>query len=326
MTAGDTSVVVVIGSAPGPVGLLDEALGRRLRDQLRTHGTAWLAASTHRRAGRELAAAAADEQAVTRAVAGRCQTMLVTAEHDRHTGDLLAEVASHAPGASVTVRLIVERQDRAAEHAIVAGMRNGEAPEDIEALEDIDATEDVEYGAVVRVLAALPFVSSVTARPYELVHGGVATWVDDLLNIVALRGRLDLRPLVYGDEPIAAYRGYSPRGLSVGRALLPELTTAAQYELLHEFLLESFPAGEQRLLPDARRAALVAGSREANREFFTEFLPDLPPDSYGDDAATALLAQIPVSVRVPRPAPHVTMRSLAGTARRNLRRRVHRGA
>ena len=328
----DPDATFLLGSAYGPVGLFDAAADL-LREQARARGVALVALSRECRAGVGVATAVAAECAAVRAAAPRCERVVATVEDDDagRARDLLAELAAVTAGSGldgrIDGRLVVERQDRLAEHRMLAAFRAGRRP---------PAAADFahDHAESVRRLQDLPFVGSVSVRPYELVAAGAVSWIDDALGPAGLGGTLDLRPLVHGPgaATLVPYRQWRAAGVELAAALLPELdgaAGAADRELVLDFLHTSFAAaGDDRPIDGPARRAIVARHRQANRDFFSEFgalTGGVPVDSYDDDAATARLAALVVPVTVPGPPPVARARSAARRVTRGMRRRLRRG-
>ena len=143
----------------------------------------------------------------------------------------------------------------------------------------------VDHGALVARLGALPAVTDVRVELIESVRGGRAAAVDEVLDAVGLRGRLDLP----ADAELPLQPVYSARGMRIARAMNPHLDWSEERALVREFLLERFATDDDaqtRFLRHEMRARILAAHDEVNRAFLAAYRPDLPADTYAGDAAT----------------------------------------
>jgi hypothetical protein len=190
----------------------------------------------------------------------------------------------------VRLSLHVRRQDRLMEQAYVREVLGG-ARHPFRERFPYHRRPVLDFGDLVRRLAAVPGVAQTVPRPAEVAAGGRAAFVDDLLGVVGLRGDLDVAAL---EEWVVGPPCCSPRGLRVALALNRHLQNPAELALARGFVETHFPAGadENGFLSAALRADILDAYGEANRRLFATYLPELPADSYADDAATADLGTL----------------------------------
>jgi hypothetical protein len=85
---------------------------------------------------------------------------------------------------------------------------------------------------------------------------------------------------------------------------LNPLVQGAEFTALQDFLTKSYPAPDEYGPPDTldtdTRARILSTYAETNRMLFSEYMPNLPKDSYADDIATFALGDV-----LRQPTPHV---------------------
>jgi len=202
--------------------------------------------------------------------------------------DAIAQVI-HALGADdARVVLHTHRQDRLMELCYQREIRSGRFHRFDEQFPNYHRPL-LDYNGLIARLQAVPQVNEVLVRPFELAGAGPRPFVDDFLSTVGLRGGLDLDPI--GDD-LAAHHVYSRRGLKIALGMNPHLDTDKDRRLVRTFLLEHFAATDdrqQRFLPKRVRREILAAYTDVNRELFRAHMPELPHDSYDDNAATSRL-------------------------------------
>lgn len=319
-------LVLHIGMQQSGATMLQRALSR-MRPQLRTHGVAFIG---HRRiaefehlAGwrcredaapaqaaafeRELADAVAHEQKRIADAGGMARgPVLIASDHlvgaaninaadedtfRPHAVPAIAHVVAALGAECVRLVLHTHRQDRLMEFCYLREIQKGrhhtfddQFPRRFEPL--------LDYNDLIARLRALPEVIDIRVRPFELVAAGPHAFVDDFLGALGLSGTLDLDGVADGLE---AHHVYSRRGLWIALGMNPHLETARDRKLVRQFLLENFPAGDDRqsrFMPKRERRRILAAYREANRDLFRGHMPDLPEDSYDDNPATEQLADV----------------------------------
>src|SRR5699024_6755404 len=120
---------------------------------------------------------------------------------------------------------------------------------------------------------------------------GPVAFVDDFLDIIGLKGALDLN--VVGTD-LSPHRVYSRRGLELALAMNPHLETRQDRRLVRDFLLENFAAPDERhsrFISKRARQRILDAYAEQNCHLFRTHMPDLPEDSYASDEATARLGR-----------------------------------
>lgn len=331
---------------PKASAILGPAL-RQLRPQLRAHGVAYVdgaqlgdlphAAGWNRDPftdheqstgfGRELA----DVARVERQRAGslwrrRRVPVVVVSDQLLGRGDIGRRDATRLrPHAAPSVRQVIkalsarkvqvvvhtQRQDRLLELAYLQWLRSGQDAT-IGEYFPLGSAPVLDYGDLVTRLRSVPHVSDVVVRPVELADAGVRAFVNDALGAIGLRDALDLQ--VVSAELFVEPLVYSDRGAALARAMNP-LVRGAELTLLQEFLSQGYAAqpeyGPPDILDPDARDDLLAGYAESNRSLFSEFMPDLPVDSYGSDTATFALGNV---LRQPTPFNDTVTDRLASTA------------
>ena len=157
----------------------------------------------------------------------------------------------------------------------------------------------LDYLELVDRLEDIPEVGDVRVRPFELVGARATTHVRDVLAAVGLSGELDMGP-VPDDRP--PYRLYAPRAASIALDVNPHLESPRDRKLVREFLTSQFPGTDDastRLLAQAERDRILTAYAAANRRLFERCMPDLPPDAYASDEATARLPATGTPAPVP---------------------------
>ncbi len=142
----------------------------------------------------------------------------------------------------------------------------------------------LDWGELAERIAAVPGVAEVTVRPVELF----AEWPGQLAgHLLRLAGIPDMPP-----GPVSTPANYTDRGILVARAMNAHVASAAERELVTEFVASLFPGPEtgNLFLDEQLRAGVLAGYAEVNRKMFRSWLPELPEDAYLDDDRTAALA------------------------------------
>jgi Sulfotransferase domain len=315
-------LVLHIGMQQSGATMLQRALSR-LRPQLRARGVTYIGhgrissfdhlAGWHASAGAdpdqadafagELSEAVAHERRTSAAGSG---TVLISSDHltgshniDGSDGNPFrpqAVPAVHqviqALGATrVRLVLFTQRQDRLMEFCYLREVQNGRhhsfAQQFPQRFEPI-----LDYPDLIARLAALPEVMDVTVRPFELVEAGPVAFVDAFLDVIDLRGTLDLDAV---GTDLAPHHVYSRRGLKIALAMNPHLDTRKDRRLVREFLLEQFAAPDDRqsrFIPKRARQRILEAYREQNRTLFRTYMPDLPEDSYESNQATARLGSV----------------------------------
>jgi len=225
-------LVLHAGLAPTDGPMLNRALAR-LRPQLRRRGVACVMPPDFRNLA-DLGAAVAAERRATR----RCRTVFVSFPTVALRRDLSAEGSPRRGAATLAaigldgparISLTVQRPDRLYEHAYLDLVARGETRPPAAVLCGVPDLADV-----VDRIAALPAVGAVTVRPWELVGAGAVAYVDDLLAVVGLRGKLDLHRLAHR---FSAGRRYSAAALPVATALLTLAETDEQRADLRRLVL-----------------------------------------------------------------------------------------
>jgi hypothetical protein len=319
-------LVLHIGMQQSGATMLQRALSR-LRPQLRTHGVAFIG---HRRiaefehlAGwrcradadptqaegfeRELADAVAHEQKrIAEAGGMACGPVLIASDHLVGASNLNAsdedsfrsyaapaidQVIATLGAERVRLMLYTHRQDRLMEFCYLREIQKGrhhafhdQFPRRFEPL--------LDYNDLIAQLAALPEVTDIRVRPFELVAAGPRAFIDDFLGALDLSGALDLDSLPDDLEP---HHVYSRRGLRIALDMNPHVETARDRKLVRQFLLDNFAAGDDRqsrFMPKRERRRILAAYRDVNRRLFRSHMPDLPEGGYDDNAATARLAGV----------------------------------
>jgi hypothetical protein len=314
--------VLHAGLAPTDGPMLHRALAR-LRPQLRRRGVAAVTPPDFRNLT-DLPAAVAAERDATR----RCRAVLVSfptvalrrdlsaAGAPRRVAAALAAIGADGPA---RVSLTVARPDRLYELAYLDLVARGETRPPGAVLTGVPDLADLADR-----IAALPAVGALTIRPWELVGAGAVAYVDDLLDLVGLRGELDLRRLA---RRFSAGRRYSAAALPVATALLPLAGTDEQRADLRRLVFTHFGASAEadtRFLDPAERANLLARHRPGNRDLLRRYRPDLPAGAYDDDAGTAALAGVLEPIELPWPPARNSRPDLARRAKRRAYRRWQR--
>ncbi len=170
----------------------------------------------------------------------------------------------------------------------------------------------LDYGPLVDRIRGFDRVTDIRIRPFENFAGAA----DLAADLVAATGiACSLRPNGPGRP---GPRRYSARAVALALVMNPHLQNAAERERLTEFLLDTFGVGadeaaQRGLLRPRTRRRILAGYADANRRLFREHCPDLPADSYRDDASTQ---------RLEPPAPHVNAAYRSWDALRRWRPRL----
>ncbi|MGH3098006.1 MAG: hypothetical protein ACRDMV_18650 [Streptosporangiales bacterium] len=318
----DVDAVLHIGMQQSGARMLQRALSR-LRPQLRAHGITYIgqerigglthaagwASDAAADAGqapafaRELADAVTRERAEVVAAGGTPGTVLVSSDHlvgrenigpgdgsgfRPQTVPAVAQVIEALGAARIRIVLYVQRQDRLLEYSYLREVQKGRH-HDFATQFPYRLRPVVDYVELVERVQALPQVTDVTVRPIELAAAGRAAFVDDFLSAVGLGGLFDLVAVV---ADLSVHRVYSRRGLRIALAMNPHLDDAQERAQVRDFLLEHFAAADQRacrFMPTRVRQRILDCYRDRNELLFHRYLPDLPPDSYADDASTARL-------------------------------------
>jgi hypothetical protein len=334
----------------------------RLRPQLRAHGVAYVGgeqlerlrhvAGWHRDPwhrpqdaapfARELGALVAAE---SRRAAGRAglRTVRVVLSADALLGsgaigladaDRFRPYAEQALGQVVAalspsitrVALYTHRQDRLMELAQLERIRAGRE----------DSFEDVfpnrfapvlDYGALVERLHAVAGIGEVHVRPVELADAGTYAFVNDFLGLLGLADTLDLFAIgtgVYPHPPV-----YTERGARLALAMNPLLSTARELDLVREFLSTRYLAGEEGtadLLERGSRERILECYGASNEALFRRYAPDLPADSYADDARTFDLGNVLRQPVPPVPSAAAAARASAAETAIRAKRRARRTA
>ncbi len=171
------------------------------------------------------------------------------------------------------------------------------------------------YDALATRLLALPGITGIRVRPYEMIGAGVIAFVDDFLSAIDLGGRLDLSELDDGPHESSLY---CRRALHLALDMNPHLETERERELVREFLLAEFPStagSEARFLSRKVREQIITAHRADNISLFASHMPDLPSDSYGSLEATRHLEEM--TPPTPTVSPSFTRR-----VRRAVKRRL----
>jgi hypothetical protein len=319
-------LVLHIGMQQSGATMLQRALSR-LRPQLRAHGVAYIG---HGRlsdldhiagwdadpdADRTQAAAFARELAATveherRKVAAThkdgTRTVLLSSDHlvgsrniDRADADVFRPQAVSATSQVIRglgaeqARLVLytQRQDRLMEFCYLREIQNGQhhsfARQFPRRFEPV-----LDYVDLVERLRALPEVTDIIVRPFESLATHPVAFVDDFLDVIGLKGALDLSAV---GTDLSPHRVYSRQALKIALGMNPYLETKKERRLVREFLLANFAAPDDRqsrFLPKRARQRILDAYRDQNRQLFRSCMPDLPDDSYNDNDATARLATV----------------------------------
>jgi hypothetical protein len=205
--------------------------------------------------------------------------------------DALSQVIDALGADDVRVLLHTHRQDRLMEFCYQRAIRGGAFHRFREQFPDCRRPR-LDYNDLIARLQAVPRVSDVLVRPFELAAAGAQAFADDFLAAVDLRGILDLDPV--GDD-LTPHHAYSPRGVKIALAMNPHLDTDRDRRLVREFLLEHFAAEDdrqERFLSKRLRREILAAYTDVNRELFRVYMPQLPHDSYDGDLTTARLGSL----------------------------------
>lgn len=304
-------------------GVLQRALSR-LRPQLRRHGVAFVG---HRalsklesldgwacRDGADPAASDAFEREVDtlvqreQAAAARqhdgVRATLIASDHllgarnlgyhdERcfrpHAAAATSQIIRAVGADRVRVVLHTRRQDRLMELAYLRAVQNG-ATHALERQFPARFEPRLDYHELAGRLEGLAAVEEVRVRPVERVGAGAAGLAADVLAALGLHDRLDLAPV---GSDLAPAPVYSHRAMRLALDVNPHLETDAERRRVRRFLLEHFPADDDagtRVLAEPDRRRVLEAYAAANRGLFERYLPDLPPDAYASDDATAELA------------------------------------
>ncbi|MGH8963184.1 MAG: hypothetical protein ACRDWT_18670 [Jatrophihabitantaceae bacterium] len=319
----------------------------RLRPQLRAHAVAYVGGSeleglphangwdgdAWRRRGEaaafagELAARVAAERRHAAGVRGhRPVRVVLSSDRLLGSGDIglrdaqqlrphavlaLSHVVEALSARRVRVILYSQRQDRLMELAHLQRVYAGQSA----AFEDYYPYRFepvLDYRSLVDRLRAVPRVCEVAVRPVELADAGVHAFVNDFLRVVGLEDVLDLYPI--GADLLPHPAVYSARGVQLAQAINPLMETAAELELVREFLTTDHAAGDfgtTDLIELDAREQILAAYADGNRELFRAHMPDLPADSYADDSATFELGNV---LRQPGPRRPASTAARLGTA------------
>jgi hypothetical protein len=170
----------------------------------------------------------------------------------------------------------------------------------------------LDYGDLVGRIAAVPGVSEVTIRPFELVNAGPISVVSDVLATI---GRLD-HVDVDGLESLALPSVYTRQAVRLARAMNPFLDTDRERARVRAFLRSTFGAHDERsteILSDSHRSDVLAAYRPVNQAFFDRWLPGLPRDAYSaveqTDRLTGRFAAPRVALSRPARDPRVRLAS-----------------
>jgi hypothetical protein len=214
------------------------------------------------------------------------ETELGSSDAGRFRPDAEAAVAERLTGLSASgarVVLDVRRQDRLMEHAHLSLVRSGAVCSFREQFGQ-PRTPELDWGELAERIAAVPGVAEVTIRPVELFAEWPGQLAAHLLRVAGIPG---VTP-----GPARAAANYTDRGILVARAMNAHVASAAERELVTEFVASLFPGPEtgNLFLDDVLRTGVLAGYAEVNRKMFRSWLPELPEDAYLDDDRTAALA------------------------------------
>jgi hypothetical protein len=185
--------------------------------------------------------------------------------------------------------LYVRRQDRLIESQYMQRIHAGEVHNFAEFARAATAECFIRYGDLVERLATIDSVVEIRVRPFEVIGAGAAAFVADLLAPLGLT--LDLDVVV--DK--RANPKYTAPALQAALAINPLLETPKQLRATRKYLREIFPAArypDPDLFSDAQRQRVLAMYDASNRAFLSRYVPDVAPDAYSSEAATALLAHI----------------------------------
>jgi hypothetical protein len=318
-------LVLHVGMQQSGAGMLQGALSR-LRPQLRAHGVSYLSQSAIKRLehssaqlnrhsaetqfsaefAAELRALVDHERRATSAVARTPGPVLISSDLLLGAANIgLVDVEEFRPLASaaigqvidalgarrVRVVLIVNRQDRLMELSYLRDVQSGRWGEFAERFPK-RFTPLLDYVGLVQRITAVPHVTDVRVRPVELVGPDPRAFIDDFLDCVDLKGRLDLEVL---PADLRLRHTYSRRGMKIALGMNPHLETPRDRDRLRTFILENFAAEDShptRVLQKSDRRKILRAHRPSNQKLFATYLPDLPSDSYDTDEATARLADV----------------------------------
>lgn len=185
--------------------------------------------------------------------------------------------------------LYIRRQDRLIESAYMQRIHAGQAYSFKKFLSRFEEGPIMDFGALVTRLGAIPTVTEVTTRPFELIGAGPIPFVDDFLAAAATP-RIDLSALagIKQSNPSYTLPAYQA-ALTINRLV----STRRQQLDVRKFLKHLFPVGDYPnpvLFTDLERKACLDLYAPSNEEFFRRYHPDIPHDVYSTDEATKQLA------------------------------------
>ncbi len=209
-----------------------------------------------------------------------------------YASSAVSQVIKAVSARDVQIIVHTHRQDRLVELAYLRRLRSGQH-QTIEQYFPLLFEPVLEYQDLVRRLRSVSQVSDVVVRPVELADAGAHAFVADVLGVFGLRDALDLYDL--GADLSVYPPVYSAQGAALARAMNP-IVQGEEFDLLREFLSESYTApaeyGPPDILDHGSRVRMLSHYAEVNRRLFSEYMPDLPADSYADDATTFELGNV----------------------------------
>ncbi len=189
-----------------------------------------------------------------------------------------------------TTRLIlyVRRQDRLTESAYMQRIHSGKAYTFERYLGRFEDGPIMDFSNLVERLEAIPYIESVTTRPFEIIGAGHIPFVADFLEAAGMRG-IDLSNLVDMKKSNPSYTEPAYQAALT----LNRLARNKDRKDVRKFLKHLFPVTDYAnpvLFSDEERQQYLDLYSETNEAFFRRYHPDIPADVYSSVEATKQLA------------------------------------
>jgi phosphatidylglycerophosphate synthase len=196
--------------------------------------------------------------------------------------------------------LYVRRQDRLLESLYLQRIHTGHTTT-WEEFRDL-ACRDLRvcYTRLIESLESVPGVGDIQVRPFEIIAGGGHPFVADFLEMAGLEG------IRVPEADIPSNQSYTAPAWEAAMVMNQYVESPKQAKTVRRFLSKLFPAGEYPkpvLLSDEERRELLEMYREDNRDLFTRYLPQFPPDSYSTEELPYEVTEFLVPVEPDPPAP-----------------------